>query len=205
MVIGLPTVLTHRGITLIVYYYCKWSSNQNPSTSLCWQLPAPIPNAPKKMLRAQTACLWALHWAAEELHHSPQQRAKQARRTRRQPISGLVSLQHLGGTEPSGGLELRQRGGETLQHSATRNYGFVIFDKKGGGFRHQVIKTEFGVIGWLILLDSAGGVDYLHVFLLGNMKVTAHTADVWGCFLFCFMSLHASFALTLKYNMQLKL
>lgn len=52
---------------------------------------------------------------------------KTARRTRQQPISSLVSLQHLRGTEPSGSLDPRQQGGKIVEGSSLLNYDFVKF------------------------------------------------------------------------------
>lgn len=52
---------------------------------------------------------------------------KTARRTRQQPISSLVSLQHLRGTEPSGSLDPRQQGGKIVEDSSLLNYDFVKF------------------------------------------------------------------------------
>lgn len=63
---------------------------------------------------------------------------KTARRAGQQPISGLVSFQHLSGVEPSGRLRLRQR--EDSVFKAHRRTVMVLWNwQQGGGLRHQVI------------------------------------------------------------------
>ncbi|KAF3839830.1 hypothetical protein F7725_018547 [Dissostichus mawsoni] len=61
--------------------------------------------------------------APSQLQHRGER--KTARRRARQPISGLVSLQHLGGERTVGQTGDQRREGNTLQESATRNYAFV--------------------------------------------------------------------------------
>lgn len=86
----------------------------------------------RKMLGAHTARLSALHWALWH-HHSLQQpgKKKTARRPRRQPITGLVSLQHLDGDRAIGQTWLQAAGRKhTSRLYATRNYGFVKLTKE---------------------------------------------------------------------------
>lgn len=129
-----------------------------PSTSLCLHPPSPPLRAPKKMLGAQRL--------TEHRGTITAYKRKTTRRTRRQPISGLLSLQHLGGTEPSGRPDQAAGGGQTLLDSATRNYAFVNLTR-----RWRITSAgDYNLASFLLTVVAHGGPACFH-----NMKNSAHT------------------------------
>lgn len=118
------------------------------SMKLQW---SPIQNRPRpfvyilskhqKMLRAPAPCLPALRCGSITARNNKTARRKTARRTRRQPISGLVSLQHLAGTEATERTWAEAAGRKNTSRLRDAQLWFCELDEEGGGLRHQVIKT----------------------------------------------------------------
>lgn len=122
-------VITHTHTGTSHRLYMKWSCRLlhiRPSTSFVYTSAS---QKHRKMLRAQTACLSALHWAPSQPTTTRREGA-QPRRTRRQPISGLVSLQHLGGTEPSSGTCAPAARRKKTSRVRDAQLWFCEFDKK---------------------------------------------------------------------------
>lgn len=145
------------------------------------------------MLGSPAACLPALRWPPWH-HLSLQQQfvKKTARRARRQPISGLVSLQHLGGTEPSGRLEPRQRGGgKRLEGSSTHNHDFVKSTRELEDCVARWLKHN--LLSFITILTAIGNVACCRFDLHAFTPAYTNSSDSCrGVFRFVFMFVHAS-------------
>lgn len=149
-----------------------------------------------------------LRWALWH-HHILQQRdeGKTARRAPRQPISGLVSLQHLAGTELSGRLEPRRWEGRHLQ--APRRT-IRIFVKLTEEVEDYVIRWLNGIChNYPNERRSLRVMADLYVFALCKMKTGWLDASLhkfsWGAYSLVFMPVHASLTPILLYYMHFKL
>lgn len=143
-------MITYMDFTLVVLYWSFRLSDPPYQTIhvLCLHLPSSASQSPK---RCSELSLLVHQRSTEHCStitaHDDEPRGARSRITRRQPISGLVSLQHLGGTEASSGLELRQRGGRRLRASA--QLWICEFDKKVKDYDARWLKLNLA-LGMLV-------------------------------------------------------
>ncbi len=155
--IFIATACDHCPLWCIPFIYGSWSHagtsrwllineaavtlHTKPSTSF-WLHPL---KAPKRCSELQ---LLVYQRCAERCgsitaHDDETARRKTARRAGRQPISGLVSLQHLAGTEATERTWAEAAGRKNTSRLRDAQLWFCELYKEGGGLRHQVIKTGF--------------------------------------------------------------
>lgn len=111
-----------------------------------------------------------IYQRSTEHHHSPQRRGERERslgRTRRQPISGLVSLQHLGGTEPSSGTCSPAARRKKTSSVRDAQLWFCEFDKKVGDHDTRWLKLHFRIsLSSLLVLVHGRPACFHNIYIL---------------------------------------